>query len=378
MASISLQNITRVFDRRTTAVSDLTLEVPDGELLVIVGPSGCGKTTILRLIAGLETPTTGKIRIADRIVNDMPPHEREVAMVFQDGVLYPHLTVYDNLAFPLRVRGYRAAEVKRRVDAVMEMLGVADLAQRKPSVLSGGQRQRVALGRAVVREPAVFLFDEPLSSLDVALRLALRDEIKALHRRLRTTMLYVTHDQSEAMALGERVCVLREGRIQQVDRPSNVYDLPANRFVAGFFGTPPMNFLTGRLRGEKGAVFLDWAGGTVSLPSFPTDGAEKAIQVGVRPHDLSLEPLPPQSSCVLAGRVSLLEPFGSRTDVHVELTSGEKCILCAPPHSPYWVNEEVRVHVSLEKLHLFGPDGAALTSAASGGTAKLVGNVPDP
>ncbi len=372
MASISLQNITKVFDRHTTAVSNLTLEVSDGEFLVLVGPSGCGKTTVLRLVAGLETPTTGEIRIADRMIKNVPPRERNVAMVFQDGVLYPHLTVYDNLAFPLRMRGYRSAEVKRRVDAVMEMLGVADLAQRKPAVLSGGQRQRVALGRAVVREPAMFLFDEPLSSLDAALRLALREEIKALHQRLRTTMLYVTHDQSEAMALGGRVCVLRAGRIQQVDRPSKVYDLPANRFVAGFFGTPPMNFLTGHLRCEKGAGFLDWAGGTVSLPSFPIDRTEKAIQVGIRPHDLSLEPLSPQSGCVLTGRVSLLEPFGSRTDVHLILTSGEKCVLSVPPHTPCRVHEEVRVHVSLEKLHLFGPDGAALTSTAPGGTAKVV------
>ena len=372
MTSIALQNITKVFDRHTTAVSDLTLEVPDGELLIFVGPSGCGKTTILRLIAGLETPTAGKIRIGDKIVNDVPPRERDVAMVFQDGVLYPHLNVYANLAFPLRMRGLARDEVRRRVDAIVERLGLAGVVDRKPAALSGGQRQRVALGRAMVREPAAFLFDEPLSSLDVGLRLALRAEIQALHQKLRTTMLYVTHDQSEAMALGERVCVLRAGQIQQVGEPREVYDRPANRFVAGFFGTPPMNFLAGRLRYEKGGCVLDWVGGRVSLPSFPPSGAEKTVHVGVRPHDLSLEPLPSQRGCVLAGRVSLLEPFGSRTDVHMVVTSGEGCILSAPPHTQCRVNEEVRVHVGLEKLHLFGPEGAALTSAASGGTAELV------
>jgi multiple sugar transport system ATP-binding protein len=360
MASISLQSITKIFDGHTTAVSDLTLEVPDGELLVMVGPSGCGKTTILRLIAGLETPTAGEIRVADRIVNDVPPRERDVAMVFQDGALYPHLSVSANLAFPLRMRGLPRDEVKRRVDAVVEMLGLAGVVDRKPAALSGGQRQRVALGRALVREPAVFLLDEPLSSLDVGLRRALREEIRALHHRLRTTMLYVTHDQSEATALGERVCVLREGRIQQVGSPHEVYDRPANRFVAGFFGTPPMNFLAGHLRCEQGAGFLDWAGSRMSLPALPVDGTEKAIQIGVRPQDLSLELLPPRSGCVLAGRVSLLEPFGSRTDVHVVLSSGEKCVVSAPPHVQFHVGDDIQTYVPPEKLHLFGSDGIAL------------------
>jgi ABC-type sugar transport system ATPase subunit len=361
MASISLHNVTKVFDRRTTAVSGVTLEVHDGEFLVLVGPSGCGKTTILRLIAGLESLTSGAIRIADRMAEGLSPQDRNVAMVFQDGVLYPHMTVYANLAFPLRMRGQNRTEVERRVGAVVEILGLADLLNRKPAALSGGQRQRVALGRALVREPAAFLFDEPLSSLDAGLRQTLREEIKALHQKRHTTMLYVTHDQSEAMALGDRLCVLRDGRIQQVGPPAEVYDRPANRFVAGFFGTPPMNFLTGQIRFEKGAGFLDWAGGRVPLPGFLADGVETAVHVGVRPHDLSLEPLPPQGGCVLSGRVSLLEPFGSRTDVHVALASGPKCVISAPPQVPFKAGDEVHVHVDPTKLHLFASDGTTLS-----------------
>ena len=377
MASISLQHVTKAFERRTTAVRDLTLDVCDGEFLVIVGPSGCGKTTILRLIAGLETPTSGAIRIADRIVNDVRPRERDVAMVFQDGVLYPHMDVYTNLAFPLRMRGLPRGEVRRRVDTVTAMLGLADLVGRKPAALSGGQRQRVALGRAIIREPAVFLFDEPLSSLDAALRLAMREEIKALHQRLRTTTLYVTHEQSEAMALGERVCVLREGQIQQVGRPTDVYGRPANRFVAGFFGTPPMNFLTARIRLENGAGFLDLAAGRVSVPA-PTLARCKdaSVLVGVRPHDLSLEPLPRQSDSALRGRVTLLEPFGSRTDVHVMLPSGEKCIVSSSPDIQRQIDEEVRVCVNPEKLHLFGSDGANLSVLGDSLKAEGLGDGP--
>ena len=372
MASISLHNVTKVFDRRTTAVSGVTLDVRDGEFLVLVGPSGCGKTTILRLIAGLETPTTGEIRIADRPVEGMSPRDRDVALVFQDGVLYPHMTTAENLVFPLHMRGLPRDQVRQRVGEVVEILGLADLLDRKPAALSGGQRQRVALGRALVRQPAAFLFDEPLSSLDAGLRLALRGEVKTLHQRLHITTLYVTHDQSEAMALSDRLCVLREGYVQQVGPPAEVYDRPANRFVAGFFGTPPMNFLAGRLRGENGACFLDWAGGRTSLPAFPADSADKTVHVGIRPHDLSLEPLPPPRGCVLSGHVGLLEPFGSRTDVHVVLASGEKCVVSAPPHVQLRAGDEMRMYVNPEKLHLFEPDGATLTHAVSGGTPKLV------
>ena len=361
MASISLHNVTKVFDRRTVAVSQVTLDVDDGEFLVIAGPSGCGKTTILRLIAGLETPTSGAIRIADRPVEGVSPKDRDVAMVFQDGALYPHMTVYANLAFPLHVRGMSRAQVRRRVGEVAEILGLADLLDRKPAALSGGQRQRVALGRAIVREPAVFLFDEPLSSLDAGLRLTMREEIKTLQQKLRTTTLYVTHDQSEAMALGDRLCVLREGQMQQVGPPAEVYDRPANRFVAGFFGTPPMNFLMGRIRCENGASLVELAGATVSLPSGLTDGAGETILVGIRPHHLSLEPLSPQSGNALPGRISLLEPFGARTDVHVTFASGQKCVVSAPPRVQLHAGDEAQVHIDPAKLYLFASDGTALS-----------------
>ena len=366
MASISLQNVTKVFDRRTTAVSHLTLEVRAGEFLVLVGPSGCGKTTILRLIAGLETPTSGAICLGGRSVAGVSPQDRDVAMVFQDGALYPHLSVYANLAFPLQMRGLARTEMRRRVDEVVEMLGLADLKDRKPAALSGGQRQRVALGRALVRAPAVFLLDEPLSSLDPALRRTLREEIKALHRQLRTTMLYVTHDQAEALALGDRLCVLRDGQMQQVGRPMDVYDRPANRFVAGFFGTPPMNFLPGRLHVENGAGSVVFAGATIPLPAALVGaGTDEEVLVGIRPHDLSVMPSGQQKDNVLAGRVDLLEPFGGWTDVHVRLPSGAKCIVSASPQGSCRVGEEVRMRVPQDKLHLFRLDGTALNTGNS-------------
>jgi len=364
MASIALRDVTKVFDRRITAVCDVTLDVRGGEFLAIVGPSGCGKTTILRLIAGLETPTSGEVRIADRVVNQASPRDRNIAMVFQEGLLYPHLSVRDNLAFPLRVRRQPEPEVTRRVDAVIDMLGMRDLADRKPANLSGGQRQRVALGRAVVREPAAFLFDEPLSSLDAGLRQALRREIKTLHQRLGTTMLYVTHDQSEAMALGERICVLRDGRVQQVGSPGEVYDRPVNRFVAGFFGTPPMNFLTGRIRYESGTDFIDLESGSIELPasvgSPPPGHRDKSVVVGLRPHDLALEPSSGQGDNRLCGHVTLIEPLGSRTDVHVCLRSGETCIVCASSQSQVKAGDEVVLNILSKRPCLFEADAAGL------------------
>lgn len=356
--------MTKVFGRRVAAVADLSLDVRDGELMVIVGPSGCGKTTILRLIAGLETPTSGEIRIGETLVNDVSPKERNIAMVFEDAALYPHMNLYDNLAFALRRHGQSEEEVKRRIRSAAGMLGIENLLDRKPAAISGGQRQRAALGRAIVREPAVFLFDEPLSSLDAGLRLAMRSEIKALHQRLGATMLYVTHDQSEAMALGDCICVLRDGRMQQVGRPADVYDRPANKFVAGFFGTPPMNFLCGRLPRDDRGGQVDVAAGTVTLPAplQPCLGsyAHKSVIMGIRPHDLSLAPPAGQKDNVLAGQVDLIEPLGSRTDVHVKLASGEQCIVSCPPSEKAQTGEEVRVYVNLDKIHLFDSDDVGL------------------
>jgi multiple sugar transport system ATP-binding protein len=371
MASISLRDVTKVFERRVTAVCHLSLEAGEGEFLVIVGPSGCGKTTVLRLLAGLEQPTAGQIRLGGRIVNELPPRGRDVAMVFQDGALYPHLSVYENLAFPLRMRKEPEAEVKRRVGEALETLDLASLAGRKPAALSGGQRQRVALGRALVRRPAAFLFDEPLSSLDAALRLALRAEIKALHQRFRTTTLYVTHDQSEAMALGERICVLREGCGQQVGTPSDIYERPANRFVAGFFGTPPMNFLVGRVQLAGETVSLDLDGRSIRVPRFRpgplTEYRDRMVVAGIRPHDVSLTPLPGQEGNVLSGRVSLLEHFGSRIDVQVALSSGQTCVVSAPPHVQVSMGDEILVYVNPDKVHLFEPDDPGRSIPADAG-----------
>jgi len=370
MASISLRNVTKVFGRHVTAVSDLSLEIADAELMALVGPSGCGKTTTLSLIAGLECPTSGEIRIADRIVDSLSPRQRDVAMVFQDGALYPHMSVYDNLAFALRMRKLPSAQVRQQVQAAAAMLGIADLMRRKPSALSGGQRQRVALGRAIVREPAAFLFDEPLTGLDATLRLTMRSEIKSLHQRLGVTTVYVTHDQSEAMALGDRICVLRNGQLQQVGRPGDIYDRPANRFVAGFFGTPAMNFLTGDVRWQDGAPVVDLKGQTLHVPgrllACLRDHSNKTIVAGMRPHDLSLEPSADRVGDVLCGRVTLVEPLGPQTNVHVDLSGGEPCVVVAPPRTRVTAGDEVRVYVNPDEVHWFENDEAGRNIACNG------------
>ncbi len=362
MASISFQNVTKVFDRQVVALSDLTLDVPDGQFTVLVGPSGSGKTTALRLLAGLESPTEGGIRIGDRTMEGVAPQQRDVAMVFQDGALYPHMDVYGNLAFGLRMQKRPADEIRLRVTAAAQVLGIADLLHRKPTALSGGQRQRVALGRAVVREPAVFLFDEPLTSLDVQLHLTLRSELKALHQRLGATVLYVTHDQAEAMALAQTICVLRQGRLQQMGSPETIYDRPANRFVAGFFGTPPMNFLTAQVRSRDGSVCLAVGDQSLEAPEHlerqAASDAGQSVVVGIRPHDLCLEPTTGQMGNALSGHVTQIEPLGSRTDLHVELPSGDTCTAVTPPHPEVSVGDEVHLNVDPGRLHLFECDEA--------------------
>jgi len=360
MASISLRNVTKVFDHSVMAVCNLSLEVRDGEFMVLVGPSGCGKTTTLALIAGLEGPTSGEIRIADRIVTTLSPRQRDVAMVFQDGALYPHMSVRDNLAFALRMRGLPAPEVEHRVKTTADTLGITDLMNRKPAALSGGQRQRVALGRAIVREPAAFLLDEPLTGSDAGLRLAMRREIKSLQQRLRITTLYVTHDQSEAMALGERICVLRDGRVQQVGPPDEIYARPANRFVAGFFGTPAMNFLTGRVQSQDAATVIDLNGQMLQVSSCLharlRNYRKETIVAGVRPHDLSLEPSAGRSGDVLHGSVVQVEPLGPQTNVHVDLACSQLCVVAASPRTRVRIGDEVRVYVHPDDVQLFEDD----------------------
>lgn len=362
MASISLRNVTKIFNSRIEAVRGLSLEVRNGELMTLVGPSGCGKTTTLALIAGLESPTSGEIWIGDRAVDGLSPRQRDVALVFQDSALYPHMSVYDNLAFALRMRGLPQAEMAGRVRAVAEMLGIADLMNRKPAALSGGQRQRVALGRAIAREPAAFLMDEPLTGLDAGLRLAMRGEIKSLQQRLRITTLYVTHDQSEAMSLGGRICVMRDGRMQQVGPPEEIYARPANRFVAGFFGTPAMSFLTGRLGSQGGTPVVDLRGQTLNAPSWlPAclhDYRQETIVAGVRAHHLSLEPAAGRNCNALGGKVVQVEPLGLQTNVYVALTCGQRCVVAAPARARVSVGDELQVYVDPGDLLWFEDNDA--------------------
>src|SRR5512147_342527 len=265
MAGVVYDHVTKQFGE-VKAVNDLSLDVKDKEFLVLVGPSGCGKTTALRLLAGLEEVSAGEIKISDRVVNDVAPKDRDIAMVFQSYALYPHLSVYDNMAFGLKLRKVPKDEIKRRVGEAADILGIHDLLERKPRQLSGGQRQRVAVGRAIVREPKVFLFDEPLSNLDAKLRIAMRAEISKLHQRLQTTFIYVTHDQMEAMTMATRIAVINKGILQQLDTPQNLYDHPSNLFVAGFIGTPAMNFFPGKLRKDNGKLVVDTGDFVVAIP----------------------------------------------------------------------------------------------------------------
>jgi ABC-type sugar transport system ATPase subunit len=338
MASLIMSGVQKRFGE-TVAVDGIDLEVADGELVVLVGPSGCGKSTAMRLVAGLELPTAGTIRIGDRDVTALPPQERDVAMVFQSYALYPHKTVRDNLGFGLRMRGVARADIARQVDDVARLLGIEALLDRRPRQLSGGQRQRVALGRAIVRSPQVFLLDEPLSNLDARLRVSTRSELLRLQRRLQATMLYVTHDQEEAMTLGDRVAVMRGGRIEQLGPPLEVYGRPASVFVAGFVGSPAMNLVpaTGG-DGVRGAGFrLDIATGP------------GAIVVGFRPHDVEL--VAPGAGD-LDGTVDLVESLGRELLVQVAIEAGVVRVL-APAEAPVRDRDVVGLRLRRDRLHLF-------------------------
>ena len=325
MARVELAGVRKIYQDRGAvhvAVHGIDLEVSEGEFLVLVGPSGCGKTTTLRMVAGLETPSAGTIRIGDRVVNDVAARDRDIAMVFQNYALYPHLSVRENLAFALKLRKLPRATIDARVEEAAGLLSIGELLARKPKQLSGGQRQRVALGRAIVRHPQVFLFDEPLSNLDAKFRVQMRRELAALRRRLGTTTMYVTHDQVEAMSLGDRIVVMHEGRVQQIGSPLDIYDRPANLFVAGFLGTPPMNQIRGTLVRMDGAAF-EAPGGFVlrlnegSVPSVPGDGA---VVLGLRPEAIR----PGQGRPGFTGAVEEVEPLGYESLVTVR--SGETLI----------------------------------------------------
>jgi len=311
MAGVKLEGVSKVYDGKVTAVKDVNVEIRDKEFVVLVGPSGCGKSTVLRMIAGLEEITEGTISIDGRVVNDVAPKDRDIAMVFQNYALYPHMTVYDNLAFGLKLRKYEKQEIDNRVQHAAEILGIASYLDRKPKALSGGQRQRVALGRAIVRKPKVFLFDEPLSNLDANLRVQMRTEISRLHHQLKTTMIYVTHDQIEAMSMGDRIVVMKDGVVHQVETPLNIYNHPANRFVAGFIGSPTMNFLTGPIRHGARLTFQQ-EGTDFSLKVPRTHAAKlkpfagKQVTLGVRPEHIHLKK---------AGSTEIFSPFNAQVEV---------------------------------------------------------------
>jgi multiple sugar transport system ATP-binding protein len=326
MAQVTLDHVGKVYPDGTVAVKDFSLEIPDGELMVFVGPSGCGKTTALRMVAGLEEITSGEIKIGERVVNKMPPRDRDVAMVFQTYALYPHKNVFDNLAFPLRLRGMPRAEVEQRVTRIARLLELEEQLKRRPRQLSGGQRQRVAMGRAIVREPQAFLMDEPLSNLDAKLRTQMRAEIGLLHKELGITTIYVTHDQVEAMTLGQRVAVLRRGELQQVGPPQELYDRPVNLFVAGFIGSPAMNFFQGQVAQSDGALQVSVGGQLLPVdqkelalhPTLPQRAGDNII-VGVRPEHLEDATLAGRDGRRIRGQVQLKELLGSEVVVHFQV-----------------------------------------------------------
>jgi ABC-type sugar transport system ATPase subunit len=380
MAGVELERVTKIFPKQATAAVDVSLNVEGGELLTLVGPSGCGKTTTLRLIAGLEPVTSGVVRVGGRDVTQLGPRERDVAMVFQNYALYPHMSVYQNLAFGLRMRGVGRAEIDRRVQEAAERLRVMELLRRYPGTLSGGQQQRVALGRAIVRRPTCFLLDEPLSNLDPQLRLTTRAEIKRLQRELRVATVYVTHDPEEAMSLGDRIAVFDRGRIVQHDRPLEVYRRPLNRFVATFFGVAPMNFLEGEVVSEGGAWFV---GGGVRV-RLPAEAAGRAAARGLRRVVLGFRPEAAAFPGHAAGQagaegsrldllVTALQPTGEQVTAHCLTASGCPLILRAPGLAAA-EGERIAVELPAASVHLFEPGehGRSLTASA-GATGKPEG-----
>jgi len=354
MASVRLDNIRKVYDTGQVAVHGASFDIADGELMVLVGPSGCGKSTLLRMIAGLEDISGGTLSIGERVVNDVPPKDRDIAMVFQSYALYPHMTVAENLAFGLKLRKHDRATIERRIAAAADTLGLASMLDKLPKQLSGGQRQRVALGRALVREPSVFLLDEPLSNLDAKLRHSVRTEIARLHRQLGTTMIYVTHDQVEAMTLGQRIVVLKDGRVQQIDTPMALYERPANLFVAGFLGSPAMNVFDGELQRDDGLRLRlkDGAALPMGQAQVPESWLGRRIAVGVRPEHL--QPAA-QADASFAARVDVVEPVGNEVFVNLDF-AGQPLVSRVSPRSLPALGEELAMALDSAHLHYFDID----------------------
>ena len=369
MATVSLKNVKKIYDNKVTAVHDFNLEIADKEFIVLVGPSGCGKSTTLRMIAGLEDISEGDLLIGDKRMNDVEPKDRDIAMVFQSYALYPHMTVYENMAFSLKLRKLPKAEIDKRVKEAAEILDITQYLQRKPKALSGGQRQRVAIGRAIVREPQVFLMDEPLSNLDATLRNQMRAEIIKLRQRINTTFIYVTHDQTEAMTLGDRIVIMKDGFIQQIGTPQEVFDHPANIFVAGFIGMPQMNFFDAKLE-KNGDQYVVRCQGAVITPGEKIQAGLKArnvapmdITLGVRPEHISFVSEPSETS--VKGVVDVSEMMGSEVHLHVN-ASGKDVVLRVPTtdlpeEHRGGINYGTQVHFTFRNdlLHLFNPETEA-------------------
>jgi multiple sugar transport system ATP-binding protein len=398
MARVELEKVTKIYPGNVKAVNSVDLQIKDQEFIVLVGPSGCGKSTTLRMVAGLEEISDGVIRIGDRVVNDVPPKNRDIAMVFQNYALYPHMTVYKNMAFGLKLRGMPKPEINQRVMEAAKILDIEHLLERKPKALSGGQRQRVAVGRAIVREPAAFLFDEPLSNLDAKLRVTTRAELKRLHHRLKTTTIYVTHDQEEAMTLGDRIVVMKDGVIQQADTPLVTYNQPTNRFVAGFIGMPPMNFFDGRVSQQDGKLVFEEgklinarvaSGGTTAGNGQPARSDEPLVKVGeltlpgngfrlpvpkhlverlasyggkhvvlgIRPEHFHLHPIGGEGDCCpIRVQFNVVEPLGNDMDIYMATALHDHVVgRVEAQQQGLEVNAQATVYADLRKVHFFEP-----------------------
>jgi multiple sugar transport system ATP-binding protein len=355
MAKVELKGISKVFDGSVRAVDNANIVVEDKEFVVFVGPSGCGKSTTLRMIAGLEDISEGELYIDGELMNDVPPKDRNIAMVFQNYALYPHMTVYENMAFGLRIKKVEKSEIDRRVHEAARILDIEKLLERKPKALSGGQRQRVAVGRAIVRNPKVFLFDEPLSNLDAKLRVQMRAELSDLHLRLNATMIYVTHDQVEAMTMANKIVVMKDGKIQQIGSPLYLYNHPVNKFVAGFIGSPPMNFLTVKVLDEGGAVVLDEGSFKIKPASEHTEYLRKyvgkEVYFGIRPEDLTYSPTPVAVNNIPV-KINVVEPLGA--DIHLWLTTATQPLVArTEPHHAFKVGDTAHFSPRLEKARYF-------------------------
>lgn len=355
MATVELKNITKVYPGGVQAVDQANVTVNDKEFVVLVGPSGCGKTTILRMIAGLEEITKGELYINGKMVNNIPPKDRDIAMVFQNYALYPHMTVYDNMAFGLKIRKYPRQEIKSRVQEAAQILDIEELLNRRPRALSGGQRQRVAVGRAIVRKPKVFLFDEPLSNLDAKLRVQMRAEISSLHTRLQATMIYVTHDQVEAMTMGDKIVVLRKGIIQQIGTPLALYNHPANRFVAAFIGSPPMNIMSAEIKSKNGKTIVDEGDFQLMITNKDKDLLKpyigKRVLMGIRPEDLIYTENPKEINNIKTN-IEVVEPLGAEIHLYIS-TKSHQMIARVAPRFDFNVGDVANFQPDLDKIQYF-------------------------